>query len=260
MERVKDVTYPIVTFVVIVSLWSLSIGWFNVPNYLLPTPAAVGRAVYRGYVEGIFWPHFWFTMQSTALGYAIGCGLALVLGSLLAESRTFERLFYPYILALQSMPKVALAPLLIVWFGFGLESKVVMVALVSFFPLFINTATGIRQTNPAVLDLLRAFSASRWMVFYKAKLPAAAGHIFAGLQISIVLSLIGAVVSEFVSSTRGLGHLIKASAVNSDVDVMFAALLSLAVIGILASQAVRLLHRSVVFWDRETANTTVVTV
>ena len=143
-----------------------------------------------------------------------------------------------------------LAPLIIVWFGFDLASKVVMVSLVCFFPMFINTAVGLKQTNPALLDLMRAFSASRLHVLLHIKIPSAAGHIFAGLQIAIVLGLIGAVVAEFVSSTKGLGHLINAAAVNLETNTMFAALFSLAVLGILGSQAIRRLHARVVFWDR----------
>jgi NitT/TauT family transport system permease protein len=167
-----------------------------------------------------------------------------------SESRAVERTLYPFVVALQSMPKVALAPLIIVWFGFGIESKIVMVALVCFFPMFINTAVGLKQTNPALLDLMSAFSASRWHVLTRIKIPSAAGHIFAGLQIAVVLGLIGSVVAEFVSSTKGLGHLINASAVNLETNTMFAALLSLAVLGILGSQAIRLIHAKVVFWDK----------
>jgi NitT/TauT family transport system permease protein len=173
-------------------------------------------------------------------------------GTLVAESRTFDQFVYPYIVALQSMPKVALAPLIIVWFGFGLESKIVIVALVCFFPVLINTIVGIRQTDKNLIDLYRAFSASRWMIFRQVKLPAAAGHIFAGLEISVVLGLIGAVVAEFIASQRGLGNVIQAASVNMDVATMFAALISLALLGICGSQIVRYMHRTIVFWDRPT--------
>lgn len=255
--RLKSLLFPMITFVVAIAAWDWAVRAFEIPSFLLPTPGAVWSAIWVGYVDGLFWPHLLFTMQSTLTGYVLGCAAALVLGSILAESKTVEYFFYPYIVALQSMPKVALAPLILVWFGFGIESKVVMVALVCFFPLFINTVIGIRQTSPMLLDLMHAFSASRWHIFTRVKLPAAAGHIFAGLQISVVLSLIGAVVAEFVSSTRGLGYLINASAVTLEVNIMFAALLSLALIGIAASQALRALHHLLVFWDRSGAGTVV---
>jgi len=257
-ERLKTVLYPLITFAVLLTVWEVAIRVFKVPNFILPTPVSVVQALHRGYIEGLYWQHFFFTLQSMLFGYLLGCTLAFMLGCLFAESRTFERMLYPFVVALQSMPKVALAPLIIVWFGFGIESKIVMVALVCFFPMFINTAMGLKQTNPALLDLMNAFSASRWHILTRIKIPSAAGHIFAGLQIAIVLGLIGAVVAEFVSSTKGLGHLINASAVNLETNTMFAALLSLAVLGILGSQVVRLLHAKVVFWDKQASSQAIV--
>ena len=128
----KAFVYPAITAVILLMIWVVSIHAFDVPNYLLPTPTAVLSALKTGYIEGTYWPHFLFTLQSTVLGYLIGCTLALLIGAVLAESKTFELFIYPYIIALQSTPKVAIAPLILVWFGFGLASKVVMVALMSF--------------------------------------------------------------------------------------------------------------------------------
>ncbi|MCC6532058.1 MAG: ABC transporter permease [Burkholderiales bacterium] len=255
-ERAKAIVYPLVTLFVLLAVWVVAIRVFKVPNFIVPAPEAVVASLRRGYVDGLFWKHFLFTLQSMVSGYALGCSLAFLLGCAFAESKTVERLFYPYVVALQSMPKVALAPLIIVWFGFELASKVVMVALVCFFPMFINTVVGLRQTNPALLDLMHAFSASRWEILLRIKIPSAAGHVFAGLQIAIVLGLIGAVVAEFVSSTRGLGHLINAAAVNLETDVMFAALISLSVLGVAGSLVIRMLHARIVFWDKGTATRT----
>lgn len=255
-EHAKAVFYPIITLIALLVLWVVAIRVFKVPNFVVPTPEAVVSSLRRGYIDGLFWKHFLFTLQSTVLGYALGCSLAFLLGCAFAESKTIERLFYPYVVALQSMPKVALAPLIIVWFGFEMTSKVVMVVLVCFFPMFINTVVGLRQTNPALLDLMHAFSASRWEILLRIKIPSAAGHIFAGLQIAVVLGLIGAVVAEFVSSTRGLGYLINAAAVNLETDVMFAALISLSVLGISGSFVIRMLHGRIVFWDKGTATRT----
>ncbi len=250
MNWVRRFVYPAITAGVLLAVWTLSISYFQIPNYILPRPGAVLSALYVGYIEGQYWPHFAFTLQCVVLGYLLGCGLGALFGALLAESRTFELFIYPYIIALQSMPKVAIAPLILVWFGFGIASKVVMVALISFFPMFINTLTGMRNADPAMLDMLRAYKASRAFRFFHVKLPAAAGHIFAGLQISVVLALIGAVVAEFVSSTMGLGFLIQSAALNIDVATMFAALASLIVIGIGGTQFMRWLYRRVAFWDQ----------
>jgi NitT/TauT family transport system permease protein len=243
LGRVRD---PLLTLVVLVAAWSLVLRWFQIPNYVLPTPGAVLTALKIGYVDGLYWPHFFATLQATAIG------------SLAADSATFERFVYPYVVGLQSTPKVALAPLIIVWFGFGLASKVVIIALICFFPLFINTIVGIRQTDPNLIDLLRVFSASRLHVFVHVKLPAAAGHIFAGLEISVVLSLIGAVVSEFVASQRGLGNLIQASSQNLDVAAMVAVLLTLALIGVAGSLLIRWLHHRFVFWEGRADVTSVI--
>ncbi len=256
-RRWRDVVYPMITLAVGIAAWSFAIPFFAVPNYILPTPSAVLSAMYDGYVGGSYWPHVLFTVQNTLVGYAVGCSLAVVFGALLAESRTFERFVYPYIIALQSMPKVALAPLIIVWFGFGNLSKVIMVALICFFPLFINTSVGIRQTPPALIAMMRVFSASRLEIFLKVKLRAALGHIFAGLQIGIVLGLIGAVVAEFVASTRGLGYLVATSQANFDVATMFAALAGLVAIGLLGTQAVRAIHGRVIFWETRLPGETV---
>lgn len=253
-NNMKSVVLPLAALVILLFVWDLAIKLLKIPNFILPTPFSVLEALHKGYVVGQYWPHFLFTLQSMVLGYLAGCVMAFLLGCLFAESRTVEWTLYPFVVALQSMPKVALAPLVIVWFGFGIESKIVMVALVCFFPMFINTAMGLKQTNPALLDLMNAFSASRWHVLTRIKIPSAAGHIFAGLQIAVVLGLIGAVVAEFVSSTKGLGYLINASAVNLETDTMFAALLSLAVMGIMGSQLIRLVHAKVVFWDKGAAS------
>src|SRR5688500_14427885 len=128
-ERLKDIGFPIITLLLLLALWSFATSYLGVPNYILPTPLGVLKALKAGYVDGLLWKHLAFTVQSTLSGYVVGCLMALVMGTFVAESRTFDRFIYPYIVALQSMPKVAIAPLIIVWFGFGIESKIVIVAL-----------------------------------------------------------------------------------------------------------------------------------
>ena len=247
MRRYLD---ALLTLAALIAAWVLVIEWFKVPNYILPTPRAVLHALKIGYVDGVYWPHLWATFKATSIGYLLGCGLAFVVGSLAADSRTFERFVYPYVVGLQSMPKVALAPLVIVWFGFGIESKIVLVALICFFPLFVNTVTGIRSTDPDLLDLMRVFGRSRLDILLQVKLPHAATPIMAGMQIGVVLGLIGAVAAEFVASTRGLGFVIQNAANALNLGAMFAALFSLAAIGIAGTQLLRLAQRKLVFWDR----------
>ena len=248
-SRIAKVALPVLSVVAFLVLWHNAIALFAVPSYLLPSPLDVGRTMWIGYVGGRFWPHLGITLYQMLVGYAIGCSLALAVGSLVAESRIFERLIYPYIIGLQSMPKVALAPLIIVWFGFGATSKIVLVALICFFPTFVNCVAGLRAANPDLVDLYRAFSASRLSIFLNVKLPSAAGSIFAGLQISVVLALIGAVVGEFIAARQGLGYLIQASTLNFDVATMFASIFSLSIIGVCATATIRFVHARVVFWE-----------
>ncbi|MEI6113831.1 MAG: ABC transporter permease [Burkholderiales bacterium] len=245
----KPVVIPIVSVLAFLLLWHFCIGWFDVPDYLVPSPQAVIEALWHGYVGGRFWPHLFTTLTEMSLGYTIGCVTALLLGALVAEWQDLERVLYPFIVALQSMPKVALAPLLLVWLGFGLASKVVLVALICFFPVFINSVVGFKSANPDLLRLYRAFNASRFQIFISVKLPSAADAIFAGLQIAVVMALIGAVVGEFLSARSGLGYLIQSSTLNFDVATMFAAIASLALIGVTLTSLIRLLHRRIVFWS-----------
>jgi NitT/TauT family transport system permease protein len=249
MKRMAKAAAPLVTLVAILAAWSVATGPGGLPSYLLPAPSAVFAALWSGLVDGSYWPHIGFTALSTITGYVIGSVAAIVLGVLVAESRTFERFFYPYIVAIQSMPKVALAPLILVWFGFGLSSKVVLVALICFFPLLVNTIGGIRRTDPDLIDMCRSFGRSPFFIFLHVKLPAAASSIFAGLQIGIVLALIGAVVGEFIASEQGVGYLIGSATVNMSVSTMFAGVIILAVIGMVGSAAVRALQGRLIFWE-----------
>src|SRR5690606_30378178 len=201
MKRFSFLIVSLAFLLALLGIWHWAIVFFHVPPYLLPKPGAVVDALWGGLVRsGGFYPHIGATLHSTVTGYAIGCALALVAGTLLAEFPRAERLLTPYIVALQSMPKVALAPLIIVWFGYDIASKIVMVALICFFPVFVNTVVGLKSVDRNLLALYRVFSASRLSILLNVKVPAAAGSIFAGLQIAVVMALIGAVVAEFVAS------------------------------------------------------------
>lgn len=242
--------YPLVTLVIILAVWDVTTRFNFVEAFLLPSPKVVGWSIYNGFATGLFWPHISYTLQSTISGYLIGSLSAVVIGALIVESDTFDRMVYPYIIALQSMPKVSLAPLILVWFGFGLASKVVLVGLICFFPVLVNTIVGMRRTDPDLLEMCRSFSLSRRYVFFHVKLPSAASSIFAGLQIGIVLALIGAVVGEFIASERGLGHMISAATMNMSLSTMFSGIFLLSIFGIVGSFFIRLLHRKVVFWEK----------
>ncbi len=250
MTALKNALYPLATLVVILAIWAFfTRPGAGLPSYLLPPPQAVFVSLYNGLMDGSYWPHIRFTLLSTLTGYAIGSVLAVVVGVMIAESATFEKFVFPFIVAVQSMPKVALAPLILVWFGFGIASKIVLVALICFFPLLVNTIVGIRRADPELVEMCRSFNRSRTFIFFNVKLPSAASSIFAGLQIGIVLALIGAVVGEFIASEQGLGYLIGSATVNMSVSTMFAGVLILAVIGMVGSSIMRFIQRRAVFWE-----------
>jgi len=250
MRNLLSVICPLISLAVLLGVWDAAVRLLAIPDYLLPSPQAVFHALADGFGDGSLWPHLVTTLGETLSGYLIGSLLAVTFGVALGESRTFERFVYPLLVALQATPKVALGPIILVWFGFGVASKIVLVALVCFFPLFVNTVNGIRRTDTELLDACRAFSASRWFLLFHVKLPSAAGEIFAGLQIGVALALIGAVVAEFLSAQQGLGYLIASSSVNMSLATMFAGVFLLALSGFIGAQMVRWFQRRVVFWER----------
>ena len=250
MEKAKTFLYPCITLVVLLFLWSTAVKWFEVTPYILPPPGAVGQALWTGVVGGTFYPHILATVKATLVGYFFGSVVAIIFGAALAEWKILDRFLNPFIVAFQSMPKVALAPLVIVWFGFGIESKMVIVGLMCFFPVFVSTFNGIRASNQDLIDLYRGFSASRMSILMNVKIPSAAGPIFSGLQIAVVMALIGAVVGEFIAAKAGLGYLIQAASSSLDVATMFAAIVVLSAIGVTASAILRYLHRRLIFWEQ----------
>lgn len=251
MNKLLSVIYPLISLAVLLVIWDVSVRVFAIPDYLLPSPRAVYQVLVSGFRDQSLWPHIATTLGETLFGYVIGSLLAITLGVILAESQTFERFIYPLLVALQATPKVALGPIILVWFGFGIASKIVLVALICFFPLFVNTVNGIRRTDEELLDACRAFSASRSYLLFHVKLPSAAGEVFAGLQISVALALIGAVVAEFLSAQQGLGYLIASSSVNMNLSTMFAGVFLLSLFGFIGAQTVRWLQGKVVFWERK---------
>ncbi len=252
MNKLKAYSISTLSIVCFLLIWHFGTKYFGVPSYLLPGPIEVAKSAWVLYSSGLIFPHIGITLTQMVLGYFLGCIVAFLLGALVAEFVLAERIVFPYVVGFQSMPKVALAPLLLVWFGFGMTFKVVLVALICFFPMFINTMTGLRSANPDLVDLYRAFSAPRRLIFWDVKLPSAANSIFAGLQISVVLGLIGTVVGEFLAARQGLGHLIQSSSMNFDVGAMFTAVFTLSLIGVTANFIVRAIYRKVVYWEKTT--------
>jgi NitT/TauT family transport system permease protein len=230
-------------------VWEAVVRVFEIPMFILPTPSSVFMALWRGIVSWLYVDHIWITLSETLLGFVLGTSLAFLLGTAIALSRRFEYFLYPFIVMFQSMPKVALAPLIIVWFGLGLASKVVNAALVAFFPLMVNTIVGLRSAEEDKVNLMKSLAATRTQIFWMLQLPNAMPYIFAGLEIAMIFALIGAIVAEFVGAQAGLGMLIQSMNFTMDVAGQFSVLLLLSLLGLLLNGIVIGVRRRVLFWD-----------
>jgi NitT/TauT family transport system permease protein len=244
-------------FVVFVLLWDLAVRATGVRAIVVPPPLDVARALVDGLLlRGIYWDHVLVTVIETVAGFGIGALVGLLLGVLVAEIRVIRQTLYPYIVAFQTIPKVAIAPLFVIWFGFGMTSKIAIAATISFFPIVVNVITGLTAADPSKAEMLRVFGASPWMQFRLVRFPSALPYVFAGLDIAIVLSVIGAIVAEFVGAQKGIGYLIMQYNFNLNTAGIFALLIILSAIGILFHMIVLEAQERVVFWASPTSSTT----
>lgn len=234
---------------VVLAVWEVLVRGLDIPAYILPPPTNIALALYRGFASTLYFSHIGVTLAETFMGFALGSVLALSLGIAVALSRRVEYFLYPFIVMFQAMPKVALAPLVIIWFGLGITSKVVAAALVAFFPLMVNTIAGLRSADGDRVNLMRSLAASRWQIFWMLQLPNAMPYIFAGLEIAMIFALIGAIVGEFVGATSGLGMLIQSMNFTMDVAGQFSILLILSALGLLLNGIVSTIRKRVLFWD-----------
>jgi NitT/TauT family transport system permease protein len=223
--------------------WELLTRALRLSALVLPPPSAVLTALWEGLRSGYLWPHIGQTVLELVLGLTAGCALGLVSGVVLGESALLRRLLMPYVVTSQVVPKLALAPLFIVWFGFGMTSTVVITALICFFPLMENTLTGVAQADPQRLELFRMLGATRWQTLLRLKVPSGLPGIMAGFRVAVVLALVGSVVGEFIGGSQGLGALIIASQGMMDTPLMFAVLVIITVLGLVLYQLAIILEK-----------------
>ncbi|WP_326835268.1 ABC transporter permease [Amycolatopsis rhabdoformis] len=231
--------------------WEAVVRVFSISPLLVPAPTAVAQALIAGLADGTLLAHTWVTLQEILLGFAVAVVAAMVLAFLVTQSRLVDKAFFPLVVTTQTIPKVAIAPLLLIWFGTGMTSKVVTTALLVFFPLLVNAILGLRATDPEQITMFRSFGATRWQIFRKLQVPTALPSIFAGFDLGVVFAVTGAVVAEFVGSTEGLGYVIQATNFTLDVATTFAVLVMLSVIGLVLHALVVGIGRRVVFWSAE---------
>ncbi|MCB0209963.1 MAG: ABC transporter permease [Anaerolineae bacterium] len=234
----------------LVGLWALIAKVGNYPTFILPDPASVWRELAEITLDGTLWHHAQTTLLEVLGGLTLGLSTATLLGYLLAKNPLLERLTGPYIVASQSVPAIAIAPLLIIWFGSGKISKILICALVVFFPILVNTIVGIRSVDQGLKTLMQSLRANRWQTFVMLEIPAALPVLLGGLKIGVTLSVIGAVVGEFVGSDRGLGYLINLSKGLFNTPLMFAALIALGTISLSLYLIVTGLERWLLAWQR----------
>jgi putative riboflavin transport system permease protein len=213
--------------------WKLLTVVTGTPDYILPAPEVVGQRAVRAIGSGLLWEHTAVTLTEILLGLAVGAISAIAVGTALGKSVVIERVLSPYIVAAQSVPILALAPLLDIWFGGGLLARVLICALIVFFPIAIATMVGIRSADPLLVELFRSLGATQAQRTTRLEIPSALPVIFGGLRVGVTLAVIGAVVAEWAGASRGLGVLINiANQGLFDTPLMFVALATLAVIGI----------------------------
>lgn len=243
-----------VLFIVVIVTWEVLLTVLQVKTYIFPTPSKIFFALVNGLStppdsRASYWYHAGFTLLEALEGFALGSVIGIVIGTILSQSPLMETLFKPYIVALQSLPKVAVAPLFVVWFGFGMTSKVLMCTLLTFFPLMINSMVGFKSVDPEQIEMMRSLSASRWQIFWKVAVPASLPAVFAGLDMALVYSILGALVGEFAGANQGLGVLILQMGFSFDLAGMFSVFIVLSVMAILMSSLLGWIRRRLLFWS-----------
>ncbi|MFI5707937.1 ABC transporter permease [Kribbella sp. NPDC051620] len=249
-SRTAAVLLPVVGLILALALWWVATIVFSIDSYLLPNPGEVVSAFLDqpGYLLG----HTWTSLVETVEGFVLSIVVGVPVALLIVRSVVVERLLYPLLLALNAIPKIAIAPLLVVWFGFGQWPKVLLVLLVCFFPIVISTATGMKSTPADLVELLKSLNASKTQEFFKLRLRYALPQIFTGLKVAISLAVIGSVIAEFVGATSGLGYVITSSGASADTALAFAAMTLLSILAIILFYGLVLLEHLLLPWARET--------
>jgi len=245
-SRWVETAYAVGSLLFALIAWQVLVRALDVPAYFIPAPSDVALALVRAHA--LYFSHYIVTLYSTLIAFAIAFVLAVLFGALVAEIKFVERTLYPLLIAMQSMPRIALAPIIIVWFGFGVSSKIVLGAFSAFFPIFLNTVHGMIAVDPEQLALMRSLRASRVQIFWKIKIPSALPFLLAGANIGIIFAILAVIVGEFLGANRGMGYLIVNQSNQMDTAGVFASVLILSLTGIAFHYGVQFLRRRLLFW------------
>jgi NitT/TauT family transport system permease protein len=240
-------------FLAILAVWELAVRTGLITSIIIPRPSAIMGAIVKLYItDRTIYPHFLITLTEAVTGFLIGAAIAIILAVWSSLSDPFKRYVSPYAVVLNVTPGIALVPIIIAWFGYGMGSKIALAAVICFFPIYVNTLTGLIQRDEDREELFRSVGASRYQVFRKLRVPAALPLVFAGFKIGLTTALIGAVVAEFAQATAGVGVLMSRFSFQLNMAASLATLLSMTVIGLLLFYAMEILDDRIVFWRRDT--------
>lgn len=227
-------------------LWQVLVTLLEVPTYLLPTPTRIGQEIVTEFPT--LMEHSWVTLYEIILGFGLAIVVAVPLAVAITSSRRFDRFVTPFLLFSQTIPKIAIAPLFLIWFGFGPLPKILVAFLICFFPIVIDTAVGLRSVAPEMLDLVRSMGAGRLQIFTRIRLPSSLPYLFSGLKIAVTLAVAGAIVGEFVGADKGLGYLLLVANSNLNTPLLFASITVLTVIGIVLYYLIETLEHALIPW------------
>jgi NitT/TauT family transport system permease protein len=244
-ERVAPILYPILAFVLIATIWEVWVRVGDVSGFILPPPSTIAQKLA---IFDQLWPDLWATMQRVIKGFLLAVAVGFLLAVGIVTFRPLERALLPVIVTTQVIPKIAIAPLLLVWFGYGGWSTILIVFLLAFFPIVINTTLGLRSVEVEKLYLAESIGAGWGATFFKIRFPGALPSIFGGLKLAALLSVNGAVVAEFISATSGIGRVLQEAQGNVDLPRLFVAIGYLSLFGLLFFLLMELLERLTIPW------------
>jgi len=245
-DRLIRVLAPLLLLLLLLGAWELSVIWSGVKPFILPAPSQV-LITFVENIRMLMW-HGAVTFSEIILGLLLGGVAGVLLAIVVFYSPILDKALYPLIIGSQMIPVFAIAPILIVWMGYGLWPKVTVAALISFFPLVVNVSDGLREPTDEAVDLFRSLGATRRQIFWKLRLPASLPTLFSGLKVSATLSVVGATIGEWVGAHQGLGYLMLQSNARMRMSVVFAAILMLAILGLCLFGVLRIIERQVVHW------------
>lgn len=248
MRIFLNLVLPIVILMAVLVVWERTVHQLEIPHYILPPPSKIVVTLVTEREQLL--KHTLVTLQEMLYGFALAISVGIPLAVLMFEFPVLEKAFYPYVIGSQTVPVFAIAPLLVLWFGFGIASKVVMAAIIVFFAIVLNTLDGLKSTDPDTVNLFRILRASRWQILWKVRLPSALPFIFSGAKIGISISTIGAVIGEWVGASAGLGFLMLYANGKLQISLVFAAIFCLAFLGVGLFTLMTLLERLAMPWRR----------